>query len=180
MDGAAMHLRRYPLVALAFIILVYAAAAVWLFLVPHDQRPRHADAVVVLSGSRLRLPVAVRLVRRGDAPLLVVSRNDRPTPLERRACAGSLGVRTLCLRAKPFSTQGEARLIARLARQRGWQTVDVVTSQFHVFRARFMIARCYSGRLVMVGAPDPTGWALARNVVLEPVKLAYHELRRGC
>jgi uncharacterized SAM-binding protein YcdF (DUF218 family) len=180
MDGVAMHLRRYPLVVFALIVLVYAAAAVWLFLVPHDQRPVRADAVVVLSGSRLRLPVGVGLVRRGDAPLLVVSRNDRPSGLERRACAGTLGLRALCLRAAPFSTQGEARLIARLARQRGWQTVDVVTSQFHVFRARFMIARCYSGRLVMVGAPDPTGWTLVRNVVLEPVKLAYHEARRGC
>ena len=43
-----------------------------------------------------------------------------------------------------------------------------------------MIERCYAGRLVMVGAPNPTGWTLARNVVLEPVKLAYHEVRRGC
>jgi uncharacterized SAM-binding protein YcdF (DUF218 family) len=180
MDGAAMHLRRYPLVALALVVLVYGAAAIWLFLVAHDQRPVRADAVVVLSGSKLRLPVGVMLVRRGDAPLLVVSRNDRPSTLERRACDGSLGLRSLCLRAKPFSTQGEARLIARLARQRGWRTVDVVTSQFHVFRARFMIARCYSGRLAMVGAPNPTGWTLVRNVVLEPVKLAYHEVRRGC
>jgi DUF218 domain-containing protein len=179
MDGT-MHLRRYPLVALMLVILVYAAVAAWLFLVRHDQRPAHADAVVVLSGSRLRLPVGVGLVRRGAAPLLVVSRNDRPSSLERRACDGSLGLHAICLRARPFSTQGEARLIERLARQRGWHTVDVVTSQFHVFRARFMIERCYSGRLVMVGAPNPTGWTLARNVVLEPVKLAYHEVRRGC
>lgn len=176
----AIPLRRYPLAVAALVVVVYAAAAVWLFVVRHDQRAVRADAVVVLSGSRLRLPVGFELMRRGDAPMLVISRNDRPTSLERRACAGSLGVDTLCVRADPFSTQGEARLIARLARQRGWRTVDVVTSQFHVFRARFMIERCYSGRLVMVGAPNPTGWTLARNVVLEPVKLAYHEVRRGC
>jgi uncharacterized SAM-binding protein YcdF (DUF218 family) len=164
----------------ALVVVVFAVADVWLFVVHHDQRAVRADAVVVLSGSPKRLPVAVRLMREHDAPLLVISRNDRPTTLEQQACAGSLPIRTLCLRAHPFSTQGEARLIARLARQRGWHAVDVVTSQFHVFRARRMIERCYTGRLAVVGAPNPHGIVLVRNLVLEPVKLAYHELRRGC
>jgi hypothetical protein len=43
-----------------------------------------------------------------------------------------------------------------------------------------MIERCYTGRLAVVGAPNPHGIVLVRNLVLEPVKLAYHELRRGC
>jgi uncharacterized SAM-binding protein YcdF (DUF218 family) len=115
-----------------------------------------------------------------DAPLLVVSRNDKPTSLEQRACAHELDLKTLCVRAHPFSTQGEAELIGKLADGRGWDAVDVVTSKFHTYRAKLMIERCYEGRLALVDAPNPKGFRLARNVVLEPLKLAYHELRRSC
>jgi uncharacterized SAM-binding protein YcdF (DUF218 family) len=171
---------RLAVAVIAAVVLAFVALDVWLFAIHHDQAPVRADAIVVLSGSKARLPVGVRLMRAHDAPLLVVSRNDRPTTLEQEACAHQLGLATLCVRADPFSTQGEARLIAQLARTRGWHTVDVVTSQFHVYRARLIIRRCYHDRLAMVGAPNPAGIALARNLVLEPVKLVYHELRRGC
>jgi uncharacterized SAM-binding protein YcdF (DUF218 family) len=172
-------------IRLVLAVAVAAVAAfvvldVWLFVVKHSQAPVPADAIVVLSGSKSRLPVAVRLMRKHDAPLLVVSRNDVPSKLEQDACAQRLGLRALCVRADPFSTQGEARLIAQLAHARGWHTVDVVTSQFHVYRARLIIKRCYHGRLVMVGVPNPGGMVLVRNLVLEPLKLVYHELRRGC
>ena len=169
------------ILALALLaLLAFVAVDVWLFAIDHDQAPARADAVVVLSGSKSRLPVGVRLMRAHDAPLLVVSRNDRPTGLEQRACAHALEFRTLCVRADPFSTQGEARLIAALAKARGWRAVDVVTSKFHVFRARLIIRRCYHGKLAMVGVPNPGGLDLVRNMLLEPVKLVYHELDRGC
>ncbi len=153
---------------------------VWLFVIDHSDPPIKADAVVVLSGAKNRLPVGVRLMRDRDAPLLVVSRNDKPTPLEQRACAHELDVTTLCVRADPFSTQSEAELIEKLATQRGWDALDVVTSKFHTYRAKFMIERCYHGRLALVGSPNPKGFDLLRNAVLEPAKLVYHEVRRDC
>jgi uncharacterized SAM-binding protein YcdF (DUF218 family) len=162
------------------VFLAFAVADLWLFAVRHDDAPIRADAVVVLSGSKSRLPVGVDLMRAHDAPLLVVSRNERPTQLETEACAERLGLAALCRRADPFSTQGEARLIAALAHQRHWHAVDVVTSRFHVYRARLMIRRCYRSKLAVVAAPNPTGLSLLRNLVLEPVKLVYHELRRSC
>jgi hypothetical protein len=163
-----------------FGVLVLAAVDVWLFVIRHDDAPVRADAVVVLSGAKSRLPVGVGLMRAHDAPLLVISRNDRPTKLENDACAERLGLAALCLRADPFSTQGEARLIAALAHQRHWHAVDVVTSRFHIYRASMIIRRCYHGKLAMVAAPNPGGLTLLRNLVLEPVKLVYHEGRRGC
>ncbi|HUZ81008.1 MAG TPA: YdcF family protein [Gaiellaceae bacterium] len=172
-------IRRVAVLAV-FAALAVAALDVWLFVVNHGQAPVRADAIVVLSGSKSRLPVGVRLMRAHDARLLVISRNDRPSTLEQAACARRLGLPTLCVRADPFSTQGEARLIARLATARGWRAVEVVTSQFHVYRARLIIRRCYHGRLTMIGAPNPGGFDLLRNLVLEPIKLVYHELRRGC
>jgi uncharacterized SAM-binding protein YcdF (DUF218 family) len=166
--------------ALAIFLAGYAFIVVWLFLIDHGDPPIKADAVVVLSGAQNRLPVGVQLMHDHDAPLLVVSRNVKPTPLERSACAHELDVKTLCVRADPFSTKGEAELIGELARTRGWDAVDVVTSKFHTYRAKFMIGRCYHGRLALVDAPNPNGLDLLRNAVLEPAKLVYHELRRSC
>jgi len=86
----------------------------------------------------------------------------------------------LCFRAVPYSTRGEARAIARLATAHGWRMVDVVTSQFHVFRARILIRRCYHGGLRMVGAPEPV-WRLPYDAAKETVKLVYQEVvARGC
>jgi uncharacterized SAM-binding protein YcdF (DUF218 family) len=166
--------------ALVIFLAGYALVVVWLFVIDHGDAPIKADAVVVLSGAKNRLPVGVRLMHDHEAPLLVVSRNDKPTALEQRACAHELGVETLCFRADPFSTKGEAERIGKLAKQRGWDAVDVVTSKFHSYRAKLMIERCYHGRLALVDSPNPTGFSLLRNALLEPAKLAYHELRRSC
>ncbi len=158
------------------LIAAYVAVAAYLFVVHHDDGPAKADAVVVLSGTKQRLPVGERLVREGYAPLLVVSRSTDPTAAERRACRTG----ALCFRAVPYSTRGEARAIARLAAAHGWRIVDVVTSQFHVFRARILIRRCYHGGLRMVGAPEPV-WRLPYDAAKETVKLVYQEVvARGC
>jgi uncharacterized SAM-binding protein YcdF (DUF218 family) len=158
------------------LIVAYVAAAAYLLVVHHDDRPVKADAVVVLSGTSERLPVGERLVRDEFARLLVVSRSDNPNAAERRACRNG----ALCFRAAPYSTRGEARGIARLAAAHHWRTVDVVTSEFHVFRARILIKRCYHGTLRMIGAPEPA-WRLPYDVVKETVKLVYQEtVVRGC
>jgi uncharacterized SAM-binding protein YcdF (DUF218 family) len=159
------------------LFAVWFATAFAIVVVHHDDEPAPADAVVVLQGSRTRLPIAYRLVRDGYAPLLVVSRGSR-TKLEDRVCAGRTDVRALCFRAT--STRGEARQLGRLARERGLRTVNVVTSHFHVFRARILLERCYHGELRMVGAPQST-WRLPKDMVDETLKLAYQLVyARGC
>jgi uncharacterized SAM-binding protein YcdF (DUF218 family) len=163
------------------LVVAWGIAAIALFVVRHGDDPIRADAVFVLSGSPTRLPVGIDLVRKGYAPLLVVSRTGPDAkPLERKACAGELDVPTLCFRASPYSTVGEAEELGRLAAQRHWTTVDVVTSEYHVVRARILMKRCYHGRLRVVGAPDQL-LLLPWNAVLESVKLVYHEVvHRGC
>lgn len=166
--------------ALTLVAAAWIAADVALFVVHDGQRPIRANAVVVLSGSPTRLPKGVELVRAGWAPLLVVSRSTDPTALEQRACAHELDVRVLCRRADPYSTEGEAKMVRALAQARGWTAVDVVTSRYHVFRARLLLRRCYRGRLRVVAAPNQT-WLLPADAVLEGLKLAYHEVvHRGC
>jgi uncharacterized SAM-binding protein YcdF (DUF218 family) len=162
------------------LVLAWAAAAGWLFVAHHDDGPIDADAVVVLAGTAERLPVAQDLMRRRYAPILVVSLSHPISHQQAAACAGGHRYRVICFRANPFSTHGEAEEIGRLARAHDWTRLDVVTSQFHIFRARLLVRRCYHGALSMVGAPQSTPH-LPIDVVKETVKLVYQEtVQRGC
>jgi uncharacterized SAM-binding protein YcdF (DUF218 family) len=168
---------------LLLLAALYAVGGA-LFLAREDDRVQQADAVVVLAGSTTRLPVALRLVRDGVAPVLVVS--EDPTgrdPARSRLCREGLedaGVELVCRRAEPFSTRGEARLVGRLAEERGWRRLAVVSSRYHLFRAERIVDRCTDATVAMRGA----GESVVRNVVAVPLewaKLALAEtLRRGC
>lgn len=121
-----------------------------------------ADAVVVLGGG-LRPPLAprtgvevaeggdrlltgLRLLRQGNAPLLVTSggrvtfRDEDPAPPEAlwaRDLALELGVPAgrILLNPQSRTTAEEARDIGAMARQRGWRRVLLVTSAFHMPRS---------------------------------------------
>ena len=163
---------------LAGIVLALIATSLALFVLREDDAIARADAVVVLFGGRARLPVGIELAQRGIAPVLVVSQGrDRgwraPGLCDRR------DLRVLCPVADDESTRGEARLIGRLARERGWDSLVVVSSRFHMFRAKLLIRRCYDGRLAMVGAGSPV-WRLPYEVAWEWAKLARAEIQRDC
>jgi uncharacterized SAM-binding protein YcdF (DUF218 family) len=56
----------------------------------------------------------------------------------------------------------------------------VVTSNFHIFRARIIVRRCYHGALRMIGAPQ-SAKHLPVDVVKESAKLVYQEtVQRSC
>jgi uncharacterized SAM-binding protein YcdF (DUF218 family) len=136
--------------------------------------PKHADAVIVLSGGRERLPPAMALIRRNVAPVLAISSvsHTRPWPLAERLCGAGryAGARVICFEASPYSTRGEAEAVGRLARARGWTDLVVVTSRFHVTRARMLFRRCYSGKLSMLAVPS-TWWKLPLDWADETGKL---------
>jgi uncharacterized SAM-binding protein YcdF (DUF218 family) len=177
---------RRILLVLAALVVAWLVACAFLFVWPRaDAAPARADAVVVLSGARdLRLDPALRLVRRGVAPLLAISggRDDPRWRTALRLCAaGKTGsVRVVCFTPRPLSTRGEARAVARLARLRGWRRVVVVTSTFHITRARVLLDRCYHGRLWLVGARAPW-WRLPEEWASETGKLLVQlTAERGC
>jgi uncharacterized SAM-binding protein YcdF (DUF218 family) len=173
---------RRLLILLLVLVAAWVAASLALFVFPRQDAPRHADAVVVLAGSRReRLPKALELMRRGVAPVLLISGGRDPRWKQAHPyCAGTSRFRTICFDAKPFSTRGEAETVARMARKRGWRSVVVVTSTYHVFRARMLFRRCFDGRVQAVGGtPRPLGWAF--GVLFEWPKLAYAlTTRRSC
>jgi uncharacterized SAM-binding protein YcdF (DUF218 family) len=166
------------LVLLLFLLAVLAVASVWLFGFPHSDAPGHASAVVVLSGSNHdRLPRALALMREGVAPVLVVSDGRHTVP---RLCRRRRPYLVLCVKPRPFSTRGEAEAIERLARTRGWTTVDVVTSRYHVYRARLIVKRCFHGRLRVIGSTPAFGDYVVGAAAEWPKLLLAETLRRAC
>jgi uncharacterized SAM-binding protein YcdF (DUF218 family) len=177
---------RRLLLIVASLVGLWLVACAFLFVWPRaDTPPAHADAVVVLSGGLdRRLDPAVALVRSGVAPVLAISSPTRGKwPQARDLCNGTTKVarvRVLCFQPSPYSTQGEARTVARLARARGWTRVVVVTSTFHVTRARMLFKRCYHDKLWVVGSPW-TWWKLPEEWASETGKLLVQlTTQRGC
>jgi uncharacterized SAM-binding protein YcdF (DUF218 family) len=149
--------RRLLLAALA-AVAVWLLVAMALFVLQSGDDPGRADAVVVLAGSPHRLPVGERLVDRGAAPVLALSRDPDGRgnpPVQRRCRQGETpgGDPVVCFVADPYSTRGEAQALARLAGEEGWGTVIVVTSRFHIFRSRLLLERCFGGEVRMSSAP---------------------------
>ena len=147
-------MRRLVLLVVLVLVAGWVAVVVRFVLRPVQDGPRHADAVVVLAGDHLRLGKALELMTRRVAPTLVISDGLAPGWREaNRLCRrGAGGFRVLCFRPDPYSTRGEARAVARLATLHRWRSVLVVTSTYHVTRARLLFERCFRGRVAVVGA----------------------------
>ena len=169
---------------LFLLLLTFVAGSVRLFLWPREDAPKRADAVVVLAGSRgPRLEKGLELMRERVAPVLVISDAPAPGwPEANRLCRRGASYRVICFKPDPYSTRGEAQRVARMANRLRWKRIVVVTSTFHVFRARTLFERCVGigTKVDAVGAR----YALQRTpryVLSEWVKLAYAEtVGRGC
>jgi uncharacterized SAM-binding protein YcdF (DUF218 family) len=174
-------MRRFVLIAVLVLVAAWAAVVVRFVLWPVQDGPRHADAVVVLAGDHLRLGKALELMTRRVAPTLVISDGRAPGWREaNRLCRGGARFRVLCFRPDPYSTRGEARAVARLASVHRWRSVLVVTSTYHVTRARLLFRRCVDARVSATGSAYRRS-LLPLEIFLEPAKLVYAlVVARGC
>ena len=179
-----MPWRRILAVAAAALLAAWVAATLRIVFFPTEDRPGRADAVVVLSGSKHeRLDKGLELMRQGVAPTLVISGGYDPRqPRARALCeAGTAdGYRVACFTPDPDSTRGEARSVRKLAERSGWKRILLVTSTFHVTRARMLFDRCLDADVDAVGAPYP--WTSIPSAIAgEWVKLGLSEtFDRGC
>ncbi len=150
----------------AGVALVAVLGLAWLlacFLViqhPTINQVSHADAVIVLGPpDDYRLEAAQRLVAAGVADHLVISVPASGFAQAEQICAHPpSGVTATCFAPNPATTRGEAEEVARLERSQHWKSVVVVTSKFHVSRARMIFDRCVVGQLAVVSAPQSISW----------------------
>ena len=162
------------------MLAAFIVASTYFFVRPDsDPRPQAADAVVVLSGGRgHRLAKGLELWHDGFARTLAISDGNAPGwPEANRLCKRP---RVVCFRPAPYSTRGEARWTAAEARRRGWDDVVVVTSTYHVRRARRIFERCYHRRLAVVAARPPLGNMLVGVAWEWPKSVYYLALQRRC
>ena len=158
----------------AAAVIVLAASAFLFVFPPEDELPEDAEAIVVLSGGKHRLDEGVRLWRRGVAPALVISDGFDPAwPQANRLCRRA---RVRCFTPAPYSTRGEARWTAA----RGWRSVVVVTSTYHVRRTRELFDRCVRGRVAVVAAEPPLANFVIGVAWEWPKSLWYYGVSRGC
>ena len=176
--------KRILLAAAGLLALVWIAATVRLVFIPDEDAPGKADAVIVLSGSKHeRLDRGLELMREGAAPTLVISGGFDPRqPTASRLCHAGKGngFEVVCFTPDPDSTRGEAQATGRLATEHGWKRVVLVTSRFHVSRARMLFDRCVDGDVDAVGVPYP--WtSIPAAVAGEWVKLGLSvTIARSC
>jgi uncharacterized SAM-binding protein YcdF (DUF218 family) len=176
--------RRARIVAaiVAPLVLVFCVMTAVLFVYPDVNAPERSDAIVVLGGHGApAFDKGEQLAREGYAPALVFSlQTSMDCHRYRSYLAPRLPrLKVMCFTPIPQSTQGEARSIARLARQLGWTRIIVVLPTTQATRARLRIGRCYPGQVLEVAfSPEGVGewlyqfayeWgALFKALVLQP------------
>lgn len=169
-SSSSRKLRR--ILASVFVVLAalgaYAFIHLGTFLAREDPLGK-GDAIFVLAGTELNRPLeGADLFLEGYAPRLVMSREELepafaviehrgrrlPSEVERaRDAAIALGVPADAIVLPDRlhgSTAAEAITLRELAQANRWRTVIVVSSKYHLRRARFAMQRELSGTGVQV------------------------------
>jgi hypothetical protein len=159
--------RRWCRVLFSVLALLLAVAIAWgvagyvLLVKPSLNTPRHVDAVLVLGPPTAngRFEVGLQLVKSGYASTLVVSGPTPNLPQLKQLCHDGIGnAKIICFQPNPRTTRGEAQKITELAARYHWKSIMVVTSTYHVSRARTIIQRCFSGTVLMQAAHRGIGF----------------------
>lgn len=151
-------LRRLGLVALAIFVLWLGGLALFVAtgLLRHTDPTIATDAIVVLTGGRLRLETGLRLLAAGTAKKLFISGvNQRVDRDELLHTLGPLPERAACcivLGHEAENTFGNARETARWMRAEGYQSLRLVTSWYHMPRSLLEFERAMPGTTIVADA----------------------------
>lgn len=162
-------------------LMVVAGATARVFVWPPSDVPDSVDAIVVLGGGeQVRLRTGLALYADGVADALVLSAGTADTAADHGVHCEDADV--FCVDPEPGTTAGEASTIGALAAGQGWSSLAVVTSTYHLSRARLLFGQCFDGELSMVEAPVPrASWTFLGDVVRElPDMVAGATFARAC
>ncbi len=184
--------RRRPFLVSAVFIALVATVAVWfgvgyaVIADPKQNALRPADAIFVLGGPDVdgRANYGLSLASRGYAPVVAISVASEQQYERKHACANGTydNAKVLCFQPDPRTTQGEARQLRAYAKEYGWKTVIVVTSSYHVSRARWILGRCYAQTLLMTSPRVRHSiWTMAHQYLYQSFSYVKNAVvTRGC
>lgn len=150
--------KRVLLISGISVLALFVAWLVAGYLVivdPTVNHPERADAVVVIGppDANGRIDTALDLINHHVTSNLVISVMSEKQRLAKHLCTDPQdGFTVTCFLPHPATTRGEAEHVRELARQHGWHSIIVVTSTYHVSRARMIFDRCIDGSLYLVAA----------------------------
>jgi uncharacterized SAM-binding protein YcdF (DUF218 family) len=152
---------------LAAVLGLMGTSGYIVFTDAHADPLQHADAVVVLGGEHDgREDYGIALARDGWAPNVVLSNPypDGDSVMARACSQSSAGIEVRCVRPTSFTTRGEAEMMHRLATEKSWGKIIVVTWNYHLPRARLVFRQCFSpdaDRVVMRAVPRDYDFSVA-------------------
>jgi hypothetical protein len=132
--------------------LAWGAVTARLFVWPDlPPLPDRVDAIVELGGPGNRDDLALALAEQGRARYLVQSTSDYA--MRNGWCQPPVAnVTVRCFHPDPFTTRGEARAIAAMAKEYGWQSIILVTTPDQAWRATVRVGRCFDGEIFVATA----------------------------
>lgn len=172
--------RRATLIVLLLVVAAVTAAgltAASAVLFPRVDSPDRVDAIVVVAGSNDdRYVYARSLAEEGVADRILVSRPPESTGPYATAidsyCATTpitardgRSIDVECFAPDVDTTEGETTAATRIARERNYQSLLVVTYWGHVSRVRMYFEQCFSGPVLVTDTPRPT--SISRRYALQ-------------
>ena len=143
---------RFLAALLLVYLLCYAAFAVGL---PEPAEGPKTDAIVVLTGGSQRLQRGLDLLQDGWAKRMLVSgvaREVRPQELAHRYQADQkLFDCCIDLGREAIDTRSNAQEVSRWVERHGFKTVRLITTDWHMPRARFELSRRIPDGVTLTG-----------------------------
>lgn len=139
----------------AFLVMLWALGFAWFSIfLPQPLDGRTTDAIVVLTGGNGRIDRGLQLMQEGAAKRMLISgvdRSVRPHELAVRYevpdalfdCCVTLGREAIDTRSNGIET-------ARWLEKRGYDTVRLITTDWHMRRAAFELKQALPGDVVLV------------------------------
>lgn len=155
------------LAVLVALLLINGVSGYALFTHAKGDPLAPVDAIIVLSGDDDgRQSYGVALAEQGYARTVLISRSDRTNDqADASACRPRVDIRVICRHAIPFTTRGEAILARQLAEDMNWRSVVVVTSRYHLPRARRIFDQCFvdsTRKVLMRDVPRDYRFSIAK------------------
>jgi uncharacterized SAM-binding protein YcdF (DUF218 family) len=146
---------------IAFALLLYLLGyALFVVALPRPADDRVTDAIVVLTGGPERLVRGIDLLRHGRARRMLISGVDRTVrPVDLAAAYDvkqSLFDCCIDLGRESVDTRSNAEETTDWVKRHKFQTVRLVTTDWHMPRARFELARQLGGKAKLIGDAVPS------------------------